>query len=59
MNLSKTPPVPMTDKCVDCGRNMEESTSVKTCGYCLRSVCDRCADTHDERKGHADVPGGE
>jgi len=56
MDLPKTPPPPVTEKCVECGRDMAESQTVTMCGFCLGSVCDKCAPGHNKRKGHPSIP---
>ena len=56
MNLPGTPPVPMTEKCVECGGEIPQGQPSLLCGYCLGSVCPKCAQGHDERLNHPDTP---
>ena len=56
MDMKQTPPPPITDKCVECGRNMAGSKTVTLCPYCLGSLCERCAHGHHERMVHPETP---
>jgi hypothetical protein len=56
MDLTKGPPLPLTQKCVEYGRDMSQSQVVTMCAFCLGSVCEECAPGHYERMGHPSVP---
>jgi uncharacterized UBP type Zn finger protein len=56
MNLPSTPPVPLTEKCVECGGDLPEGGIIRPCGYCLGSLCPKGEPGHNERLRHPEYP---
>jgi hypothetical protein len=52
MNLTNTPPLPMTEKCVECGKEFREGQVVASCPYLCGSLHLECQPSHNERLKH-------
>lgn len=56
MSTVETPPLPITEACVECGKKIEAEEPSMLCGYCLGSVCSKCMIGHHARMEHPDIP---
>jgi hypothetical protein len=56
MDITNTPPVSMTEKCVECDGNISEGEVIASCAYLCGSLHPECEPNHNARKKHPDVP---